>query len=86
MAITVAEMSLSRRIRTPNGIDIADGAFWDDLGMGESDWVQVSFLWLGADPAVPAPQPAAELPPVEANATLVDDGGPGHAALAGHLV
>src|SRR4051794_25483550 len=37
-----------RRIRTPNGIDIADGAFWDDLGMRESDWVQVTFLWMGA--------------------------------------
>jgi hypothetical protein len=71
----------SRRIRTPNGIDIADGAFWDDLGMTESDWVQVTFLWLGADPLVAVPQPVAEQPLVEANATLVDDGGSGHAAL-----
>lgn len=39
-----------RRVRQPNGIDIADGAFWDDLGMTDSDWVQVTFLWLGADP------------------------------------
>jgi hypothetical protein len=39
-----------RRIRDPNGIDIADGTFWDDLGMTRSDWVEVTFLWLGADP------------------------------------
>jgi hypothetical protein len=39
-----------RRIQHPNGIDIADGTFWDDLGMKRNDWVEVSFLWLGADP------------------------------------
>lgn len=39
-----------RTISLPNGIDIADGTFWDDLGMTKSDWVQVSFLWLGSDP------------------------------------
>ena len=39
-----------RLIGLPNGIDIADGTFWDDLGMIDSDWVQVSFLWLGNDP------------------------------------
>ena len=32
-----------RRIRIPNGIDIADGAFWDDLGMTSADVVQVTF-------------------------------------------
>lgn len=57
-----------RRIREPNGIDIADGTFWDDLGMTRSDWVEVTFLWLGADPgpgnAVPisVPAPAASPP------------------------
>lgn len=70
-----------RRIRTPNGIDIADGAFWDDLGMTQSDWVQVTFLWMGADtgapPASAAPAgPAA--PPAEPNAIVVDDGGAGY--------
>ncbi len=39
-----------RRIRSPNGIDIADGTFLDDLQMNRDDWVEVSFLWLGADP------------------------------------
>lgn len=39
-----------RRITLPNGIDIADGTFWDDLGMTRSDYVYVTFLWLGEDP------------------------------------
>jgi hypothetical protein len=66
-----------RRIQHPNGIDIADGTFWDDLGMTRDDWVEVSFLWLGSDPgpgaavavsppppaSAPAPAPAAPAPP-----------------------
>jgi hypothetical protein len=50
-----------RRVRQPNGIDIADGTFWDDLGMKDNGWVEVTFLWLGdetARPAEPAPPPA----------------------------
>lgn len=43
-----------RVIQDPNGIDIADGAFWDDLGMTRTDKVQVTFLWMGADPGPPA--------------------------------
>lgn len=35
-----------REVRSPAGIDIADGTFWHDLGMTESDWVTVTFLWL----------------------------------------
>lgn len=63
-----------RIIGLPNGIDIADGAFWDDLGMADNDWVTVSYLWLGADPGpgaavqergpVPADQPAPTAAPV----------------------
>jgi hypothetical protein len=49
-----------RTIRDPNGIDIADGAFWDDLGMTRTAKVQVSFLWLGRDPG---PGNAQEAPP-----------------------
>jgi hypothetical protein len=37
-----------REVSTPAGMDIADGAFWDDLGMTDSDWVEVEFLWLDA--------------------------------------
>lgn len=80
-----------RRILLPNGIDIADGTFWDDLQMTKDDWVEVSFLWLGADPGpgaavsvTPAtpeePAPAAPPPKpveVEAGAIAVDDGGAG---------
>lgn len=81
-----------RRIRTPNGIDIADGTFWDDLQMTRDDWVEVSFLWLGADPGPGAalsvsPPVAAQGEPagppakpveVEAGAVAVDDGAAGY--------
>ncbi len=75
-----------RRIRQPNGIDIADGAFWDDLGMTDSDWVEVTFLWLGADPFVAAGDDAAsttDRAAVEPEAIVVDDGAPGYAATDG---
>ncbi|NTU78977.1 MAG: hypothetical protein HGA45_06175 [Chloroflexales bacterium] len=76
-----------RRIRDPNGIDIADGTFWDDLQMTRDDWVEVSFLWLGADPgpgaavvitppaavapAVPPAPPAPPAKPVEVEAGAI---------------
>ena len=34
-----------RRVRSPAGIDLSDGAF-AALGMTRSDWVTVTFLWL----------------------------------------
>ncbi len=75
-----------RRIRSPNGLDIADGTFWDDLGMTRSDWVQVTFLWLGEDPGpgaattpVATPTPT-DNPAVETGATAVDNGGAGYVA------
>lgn len=75
-----------RRIRTPNGIDIADGAFWDDLGMTQSDWVQVTFLWLGADPGQIAPAGApgglGATVAAEPDAIVVDDGGEGYSGEA----
>jgi hypothetical protein len=63
-----------RIINNPNGIDIADGTFWDDLGMTRNDWVEVSFLWLGEDPGpgadaqepVPAPPAARDPAPPDA--------------------
>ncbi|MFM2032083.1 MAG: hypothetical protein RLZZ297_848 [Chloroflexota bacterium] len=39
-----------RKVTIGNGIDIADGAFWDGLGMVRNDWVKVTFLWMGNDP------------------------------------
>lgn len=39
-----------RKITLGNGIDIADGAFWDGLGMRSNTWVRVTFLWMGIDP------------------------------------
>jgi hypothetical protein len=74
-----------RRIRHPNGIDIADGAFWDDLGMTGSDYVEVTFLWLGADPGAAQPEPvipSASPVAVEQDAVVADDGGDGYNAEA----
>lgn len=34
-----------RTVVLPNGIDIADGTFWYDLGMTDNDWVEVTYLW-----------------------------------------
>jgi hypothetical protein len=43
----------NRWVSFPASIDIADGAFIDDLGMTRSDWVDVTFLWVNASsPAV----------------------------------
>lgn len=46
-----------RMVLYPAAIDIADGTFWDDLGMKGSDWVDVTFLWVdaAAPPLVPMP-------------------------------
>jgi hypothetical protein len=34
-----------RVVANPAGIDLADGTFWDGLGMTDNDWVDVTFLW-----------------------------------------
>lgn len=80
-----------RRINNPNGIDIADGAYWDDLGMTRNDYVEVSFLWLGADPGAgaavnvnPAPSQPAKPVEVEAGAITVDNGAAGYTANGPH--
>ncbi len=49
-----------RKVQIPAGIDIGDGTF-ADLGMGESDWVTVTFLWLK-----PARPTLAQLGPLPA--------------------
>jgi hypothetical protein len=74
-----------RRIRHPNGIDIADGAFWDDLGMTGSDYVEVTFLWLGADPGAAQAEPVAtnaDPVAIEPDAVVADDGGDRYSAEA----
>jgi len=38
-----------RLVSNPAGIDLADGIFWDDLGMINNDWVDVEFLWTSTD-------------------------------------
>ncbi len=34
-----------RRVANPAGIDLADGTFWDGLGLLDNAWVNVSYLW-----------------------------------------
>lgn len=37
-----------RIVANPAGIDLADGTFWDDLGMVGNAWVDVTFNWVNA--------------------------------------
>ncbi|MBO0610041.1 hypothetical protein [Myceligenerans salitolerans] len=39
-----------REVRNPAGIDLADGTFYDGLGLTGNAWVDVTFLWLGDGP------------------------------------
>lgn len=53
-----------RQVRIPAGIDLADGTF-ADLGMTDSDWVTVSFLWLPSisfDALPPLPDGYQDIP------------------------
>ena len=34
-----------RDVLNPAGIDLADGTFWDDLGLSNNEWVSVAYLW-----------------------------------------
>ncbi|HEX3813278.1 MAG TPA: hypothetical protein VHX59_10590 [Mycobacteriales bacterium] len=34
-----------RKVSNPAGIDLADGTFWDGLGLTDNDWVTVTYLW-----------------------------------------
>ncbi len=57
----------------PTAIDIADGVWWDGLGIEDGiAWGDVTFLWLGQDPAtVPqAPPPSSDL---HASEYMVDE-------------
>jgi uncharacterized repeat protein (TIGR01451 family) len=33
-------------VLNPAGIDLADGTFWDDLGMIDNDWLVVNYVWI----------------------------------------
>jgi hypothetical protein len=39
-----------RVVRNPAGIDLADGLFWDALGLTDNAWVTVDYLWTGDSP------------------------------------
>ncbi|MFC4001695.1 hypothetical protein ACFS2C_01190 [Prauserella oleivorans] len=39
-----------RRVRNPAGIDLADGTFWDALGLAANSWVDVTYQWTGSGP------------------------------------
>jgi hypothetical protein len=47
-----------RWVSFPASIDIADGTYRNDLRMGDSDWVEVTFLWINA----PSPPPPPSTP------------------------
>lgn len=50
-----------RFITLPTALDIADGTFWEDLGMTINDWVEVTFNWLEG-PSPPWVQPVTVVP------------------------
>ncbi len=35
-----------RTVANPAGIDLADGTFWDDMGMVGNGWIDVTFNWV----------------------------------------
>ena len=37
-------------MQNPAGIDLADGVFWDGLGMSDNGYVNVTYLWTGSGP------------------------------------
>jgi hypothetical protein len=39
-----------RQVRNPAGIDLADGTFWDGLGLRDNSWVTVTYLWTDGGP------------------------------------
>ncbi|HEV7829503.1 MAG TPA: hypothetical protein VGP04_11765 [Pseudonocardiaceae bacterium] len=42
-----------RQVHNPAGIDLADGTFWDGLGLRDNGWVTVTYLWVdGGSPAI----------------------------------
>ena len=39
-----------RQVLNPAGIDLADGTFWDGLGLRDNSWVTVTYLWADGGP------------------------------------
>jgi hypothetical protein len=39
-----------RTVANPAGIDLADGTFYDDLGLRDNAWVTVTYLWTATGP------------------------------------
>ncbi|MGH3753366.1 MAG: hypothetical protein ACRDRP_11820 [Pseudonocardiaceae bacterium] len=39
-----------RTVRNPAAIDLADGTFWDGLGLRDNSWVTVTYLWTDGGP------------------------------------
>jgi hypothetical protein len=39
----------NRTVANPAGIDLADGLFWDALGLKNNAWVDVEYLWTGKE-------------------------------------
>jgi hypothetical protein len=37
-----------RIVQNPAGIDLADGTFWDDMGMVGNGWIDVTFNWVSS--------------------------------------
>ncbi|HKR48343.1 MAG TPA: hypothetical protein VJT72_01975, partial [Pseudonocardiaceae bacterium] len=39
-----------RQVLNPAGIDLADGTFWDGLGLRDNSWITVTYLWVDDGP------------------------------------
>ncbi len=44
-----------RTVSNPAGIDLADGTFWNDLGLVNNSWVSVNYLFTSTSSYLPAP-------------------------------
>jgi hypothetical protein len=73
-----------RTVTNPAGIDLADGTFWDDLGLTNNSWVTVDFLWLSPSdttpPTVTITSPCSSsctvsTPTITISGTAADSGG-----------
>ncbi|HET6259611.1 MAG TPA: hypothetical protein VFE39_13250 [Pseudonocardia sp.] len=70
----------NRKVLNPAGIDLADGLFWDALGLNDNAWVTVDYLWTGSErlstvagdlPVLAAPVAGAEVVGIAANHAAV---------------